>query len=164
MSPLPTATPRRYPALVAFLAVTFAAAAVGSWATLDNVRTWYPTIAKPSWTPPNWLFGPVWSLLYTLMAIAAWRVWRTREGTEAREVLKLYGAQLGLNTLWSILFFTLHLPGVALIEIAALWTLLLTAQLRFGRADRLAGFLWAPYLAWVSFATALNAAIWWLNR
>ena len=67
-----TSQPRRYPALAAFLAVTFTASAIGSWATIDNVRTWYPTIAKPSWTPPNWLFGPVWTLLYTLMAIAVW--------------------------------------------------------------------------------------------
>lgn len=159
-----TSQPRRYPALAAFLAVTFAASAIGSWATIDNVRTWYPTIAKPSWTPPNWLFGPVWTLLYTLMAIAAWRVWRARQGAEARSVLNLYGSQLALNTLWSVLFFALHRPGLALIEISALWTLLVLAQVRFWRADRIAGILWAPYLAWVSFATALNAAIWWLNR
>jgi len=159
-----TSKPRRYPALAAFLAVTFAASAIGSWATIDNVRTWYPTIAKPSWTPPNWLFGPVWTLLYTLMAIAAWRVWRTRQGAEARSVLNLYGSQLALNTLWSVLFFALHRPGLALIEISALWALLVLAQVRFWRADRIAGILWAPYLAWVSFATALNAAIWWLNR
>jgi tryptophan-rich sensory protein len=144
--------------------VTFTASAIGSWATIDNVRTWYPTIAKPSWTPPNWLFGPVWTLLYTLMAIAAWRVWRNRQGAEARSVLNLYGSQLALNTLWSVLFFALHRPGLALIEISALWALLVHAQVRFWRADRTAGILWAPYLAWVSFATALNAAIWWLNR
>lgn len=160
----PAKSPARYPALAGFLTVTYAAAAIGSWATLDNVRTWYTTIAKPTWTPPNWLFGPVWSLLYTLMALAAWRAWRREEGSESRRTLGLYGAQLTLNTIWSVLFFTLHLPGAALIEIVALWTLLAVAQRRFWRKDRVAGVLWAPYLVWVSFATALNAAIWWLNR
>lgn len=154
----------RYGALIGFLLATFAAAAIGSWSTFENVRTWYPTLAKPTWTPPGWLFGPVWSVLYVAMAVAAWRVWRMQSGAAARGVLRLYGAQLGLNALWSVLFFGLRRPDLALVDIGALWLLLVLALGRFWRVDRIAGGLWAPYVVWVSFASALNAAIWWLNR
>lgn len=154
----------RYPALALFLLATFAAGAIGSAVTIDSVRTWFPTIAKPSWNPPNWVFGPVWSTLYVLMATAAWRVWRKAEGPAARRLLAIYAVHLVLNALWSILFFGLHSPGLALIEIVVLWSLLLTLQVRFWKADRLAGLLWAPYLGWVSFATVLNSAMWFLNR
>src|SRR4051794_28899555 len=91
-------------ALIGFLIVTFAAAAIGTVATLQSVKTWYPTLAKPSWTPPGALFGPVWTLLYIAMAVAGWRVWCRREGPAARATLRTYGAQLALNALWSVLF------------------------------------------------------------
>lgn len=151
--------------LVAFLAITFAAAAIGSTATFRNVTTWYPTLQKPSWTPPSALFGPVWSALYVAMSVAGWRAWR-RAATPAATagVIRLYGAQLILNALWSVLFFGMRRPDLALVDIVALWLLLVVGLIRFWRLDRLAGVLWAPYLAWVSFATALNAAIWSLNR
>lgn len=151
-------------ALALFLLVTFAAGAIGSAATFENVRAWYPSLAKPAWTPPGWLFGPVWTCLYVAMAVAAWRVWRKAAPAEARRVLQLYGTQIALNALWSVLFFGLRNPGLALIEIVILWALLAALLVRFWRADRIAGFLWAPYVAWVTFATALNGAIWVLNR
>ena len=154
----------RYPALALFLLATFAAAALGSAATFPSVNTWYLTLVKPSWTPPGWLFGPVWTILYVAMSIAGWRAWRKSDGPSRRGVLIVYATQLTLNALWSVLFFGLRRPGLALVDILLLWTVLILALVRYGRADRLAGFLWAPYVAWVSFASALNAAIWWLNR
>lgn len=154
----------RYIGLIVFLVVTFAAAAIGSIATSASVKTWYPGLAKPAWTPPGWLFAPVWTLLYGAMAVAAWRVWRRQTGPAAFGVLRLYGAQLALNALWSVLFFGLRRPDLALFNIAGLWLLLVLALVRFWRVDRVAGALWAPYVAWVSFASALNAAIWNLNR
>ncbi|WP_414660854.1 TspO/MBR family protein [Horticoccus sp. 23ND18S-11] len=157
-------TSRRYPALVVFLLVTFAAAAIGSTATFPNVSTWYPTLNKPSWTPPGWLFGPVWSCLYLAMAVAAWRVWRKSMIGNAAVTAWLYGLQLVLNALWSVLFFGLKQPGFALVDIVALWLLLLGLLVRFWRADRIAGALWTPYFLWVTFASGLNTAIWWLNR
>lgn len=157
--------PLRPAVLVAFIAVTFAAAAIGSTATFRNVTTWYPTLQKPTWTPPSALFGPVWSALYLAMSIAGWRAWRSAPSAAATAgVIRLYGAQLILNALWSVLFFGMRRPDLALINIIALWLLLLLGLVRFWRLDRIAGILWAPYLAWVTFATALNASIWSLNR
>ncbi len=154
----------RYPALIGFLVATFAAAAIGSAATMRAVQTWYPTLIKPAWTPPSWVFAPVWTCLYVAMAVAAWRVWRLQTGPAATGVLRLYGAQLVLNALWSVLFFGLKRPDLALVDIAALWLLLVMALVRFWPVDRIAGLLWAPYVAWVSYASTLNAGIWWLNR
>ena len=156
--------PPRIGALIGFLLVTFAAAAIGSMATFTSVKTWYPQLAKPAWTPPSGLFAPVWTALYIAMAVAGWRVWRIQPTLAARGVLRLYGAQLALNALWSVLFFGLRRPDLALVDIAGLWLLLLPALVRFWRVDGIAGALWAPYVAWVSFAFALNAAVWMLNR
>lgn len=153
----------RHLPLPAFILAAFAAGAIGSAATLENVRAWYPTLAKPGWTPPSWLFGPVWTCLYVAMGVAAWRVWRSVSGNRARILVVLYAAQLVLNALWSILFFGLRQPGLAFLEILVLWGLIATLLPYWWRADRLAGILWAPYVAWVSFATALNGAIWWMN-
>jgi translocator protein len=155
---------KRYPALLLFLVVTFVAAAVGSAATAGSVAEWYPTLRKPSWNPPSWVFGPVWTLLYVAMAVAAWRVWRRAESGAARATLGLYGAQLALNALWSILFFGLRRPDLALVDVVLLWVLLLVLLVRFARVDRLAVVLWTPYVAWVGFASVLNATIWQLNR
>lgn len=163
MLPMPTVATARYGSLVGFLAITFAAAVIGSAATFRSVATWYPTLVKPTWTPPAFLFGPVWTALYCAMAVAAWRVWRAQTGSKATAVLRTYGAQLALNALWSVLFFGLRRPDLALLDIAALWIVLVIALVRFWRADRIAGGLWSPYVAWVSFAFALNAAIWRLN-
>lgn len=149
---------------MAFLAVTFAASAIGSAATFRSVTTWYPTLVKPAWNPPAWIFGPVWTALYVAMAVAAWRSWRRVEGAEATAILRLYGIQLALNALWSVLFFGLQRPDWALLDIVLLWLVLVVLLRRFWRLDRPAAVLWSAYVAWVSFATALNAAIWVLNR
>jgi tryptophan-rich sensory protein len=142
------------------LVVCFTAAALGAWQTSAGVHSWYPSLSKPSWTPPNWLFGPVWSALYTMMAIAAWRVW-LRAGWHPS--LYLFLLQLGLNTLWSALFFGQRRPDLALVNILALWLAIFATLLAFRRLDRPAAWLLVPYLAWVSFAALLNAAIWQRN-
>jgi len=149
--------------LAAFLAVTFAAAGVGSLFTASSVGSWYATVAKPSWTPPNWVFGPAWTVLYSLMAIAAWLVWRRVGLSGASVALGLYFAQLGLNVAWSGLFFGLRNIGAALVDIVGLWLLILFTTRAFWRRSHAASILLLPYLAWASFAAALNLAIWRLN-
>ncbi|HYP17041.1 MAG TPA: TspO/MBR family protein [Opitutus sp.] len=147
-----------------FVLLAFLAAGIGSFATASSVDTWYASLRKPSWNPPSWVFGPVWTTLYLLMAVATWRVWRNGSPAEARHTFRLYGAQLALNALWSILFFGLQRPGAALIDVLVLWLVLIRLLARFIRVDRIAALLWAPYVLWVSFAAVLNAAIWELNR
>ncbi|ACB74971.1 TspO/MBR family protein [Opitutus terrae] len=147
-----------------FLLLAAFAGTIGAIATATSVHTWYPTLQKPAWTPPNWLFGPAWTLLYILMSIAAWRVWRVGGEADARHTSRLFAAQLALNALWSVLFFGLHRPGLALVEVIVLWLVLIRIYVRFRAADRIAGWLWLPYLLWVSYATLLNAAVWELNR
>ncbi len=147
-----------------FILLAFLAAAIGGFATSTSVDTWYPTLRKPSWSPPNAVFGPVWTVLYLLMAVAAWWAWRVGSPADARLTVRLYGAQLALNALWSILFFGLRSPGAALIDIVVLWLVLIRLYIRFRAVDRLAGWLWLPYVIWVSFAATLNAAIWEFNR
>jgi benzodiazapine receptor len=150
--------------LVGFMAASFTAGAIGSLATFANVRTWYPLLHKPSWNPPSWIFGPVWTVLYVLMAIAIWRAWRASSSAAVRSRLVIgYFGQLALNAGWSIIFFGLKQPAWAFIDIIALWALLVALQIDIRRTDQLAGWLWLPYLLWVSFATALNFAIVWLN-
>ena len=150
-----------YAALLAFLAVTFAVAFAGSLVTIPNIATWYGGLHKPSFNPPNFVFGPVWTVLYLMMAVAAWLVWR-KAGLVSRP-MGLYAVQLGLNLAWSFLFFGGHLLGVALAELVCLWLAVLATLLAFRRHDPVAGWLFVPYLAWVSFAGALNAAVWHLN-
>ncbi len=125
---------------------------------------WYAALAKPAWTPPDAVFGPVWSLLYLLMGIAAWLVWRRAGFKRAGGALALFIGQLGLNALWSYLFFGAHLIGVALLELAVLGGAVLLVTIRFWRRERPAGLLMLPYLLWVGFAFYLNFAFWWLNR
>ena len=121
---------------------------------------WYQSIAKPSWTPPGWLFGPVWTVLYALMAVAAWRVWRTAPAPARSLALGLMLAQLVLNAAWSPLFFGLRSPALAFVDICALWLALVWTMVAFRRVDAPAGWMLVPYLAWVSFALVLNGAIW----
>lgn len=157
--------PKDLARLVVSLVLPLAAGAVGGIATASSVSTWYPTLIRPSWTPPDWLFGPVWTLLYILMGIALWLVWRGGiKDHAARIAVTFFGIQLGLNLLWSVLFFGLRSLGIALIEIIVLWVLILLTAMKFYRLKPPAGWLMSPYLLWVTFATALNAAIWWLNR
>jgi len=159
--------PRRsWFALIGFMAASFGAGAIGSWATLANVRAWYPLLNKPAWNPPSWIFGPVWTVLYILMGVSIWRVWRSGHSEGAcstRGLVIGYFAQVAINGLWSILFFGLKQPGWALVDISVLWGLLVWLQWGLWRVDRLAGALWLPYLLWVSFATVLNTAIVRLN-
>ncbi len=155
---------RSFLVLVFCLATCFGAAALGALANAAALETWYPGIAKPSWTPPGAVFGPVWTALYAMMAVAAWLVW-TREGfAKARLPLGLFAVQLAFNAAWSWLFFYLRNPLAGLVDIALLWLALLATMVSFFRRRRLAGLLLVPYLLWVSFAAALNAAIYWLNR
>lgn len=149
-------------ALAGFIGAAFVAGAVGSWATFPNVRDWFPLLLKPAWNPPGWLFGPVWTTLYVLMGTAVWRAWRAG-GPAAPRLVRVYFGHLFLNALWSVLFFGLKQPAWALADILVLWGLLVWLQVGLWRSDRLAGALWLPYVLWVGFATALNAAIVRLN-
>lgn len=144
-------------ALVGFIIITFVAPllSVGSMP-----GTWYEDLHKPSWNPPAWLFGPAWTLLYTLMAVAAWLVWK-RVGFS--RPLVLYFVQLALNAAWTPIFFGAHQLGWALIEIVVMWVTILLTLLSFRRVNPTAGWLFVPYLVWVSFATCLNFTLWRLN-
>ena len=148
---------RHWKSLIAFILITAAAAATGS---LSQPDAWFNALAKPAFMPPTWLFAPVWSALYFLMAIAAWRVYRI-DGLRATIVL--WFVQLVANAAWTPLFFGLHRVDLALIDIATLIALIVATTIAFFRRDRLAGALMIPYLAWVGFATALTFAIWKLN-
>lgn len=148
--------------LLGWLAVSFAAAAVGGLASAD-AGTFYQQLARPAWAPPGWLFAPVWSLLYLLMGIAAWLVWRERGLRKARAALSLFLIQLAANALWTWLFFVWHLGGFAFAEILVLWALILGTLVAFWRVRPVAGALLLPYLAWVSFASALTWSVWQLN-
>lgn len=125
---------------------------------------WYATLKKPSWNPPGWIFGPVWSALYTMMAVAAWLVWQRGGFVAQRRPLALFLAQLGLNALWTPLFFGLHRPGLAFAEILLLWVAIAATLAAFRRVNQATVWLLAPYLLWVSFAAVLNFELWRLNR
>lgn len=148
--------------LLGWLAITFIAAALGSWASMQT-GSFYAQLVRPDWAPPAAWFGPVWSALYLLMAIAAWLVWREKGFQGARGALTLYLVQLAANTLWSWLFFGWRLGGAAFADIILLWLLIALTLRAFWRVHRLAGLLLAPYLLWVSFAMALNYAVWQRN-
>jgi tryptophan-rich sensory protein len=145
--------------VVAF-AVCFAAAALGAAFPPD---AWYAALSKPWFQPPNWLFGPVWTALYTMMAIALWRVWRLPPSPARRTALLLFAGQLALNAAWTPVFFGARAIGAALIVLLVLVAIVGVTIVRFWSLDRLASALLWPYLAWIGFASALNAALWWLN-
>lgn len=133
--------------------------------TRDSITTWYPTLEKPVFNPPNWIFAPVWTLLYIMMGIAAGLVWtNSSDEKTTKKGLGFFAVQFGLNALWSYLFFGLHNPFLALIEIVLLWLMILETYNVFKKIDKTAALLLIPYLAWVSFAVILNASIWWLNK
>lgn len=148
--------------LLAWTVLTFAAAAVGGFAS-SQAGSFYADLARPSWAPPGWLFGPVWTLLYALMAIAVWLVWRSGGFRSAGSALTLYLLQLAANAMWTWLFFAWRQGGFAFAEILVLWALIAATILAFWRVSRIAGVLLLPYLAWVSFAAALTYATWTLN-
>ncbi len=134
--------------------------------TRSAIITWYPTLVKPSFNPPNWVFAPVWSTLYIMIGIAAGLVWDRIESntTLVKKALVVFAIQLALNALWSYLFFGLMNPMLALLEIVILWLMIYETYVQFGRINKIAGYLFIPYLLWVSFAMVLNASIWWLNK
>jgi benzodiazapine receptor len=147
--------------LVGWLVTSFAAAVIGSRFMPGE---WYAALAKPSWNPPNAIFGPVWTVLYVLMGVAAWLVWRRAGFGGAGAALGLFIVQLVLNALWSYLFFGQHRLDLALGDIMALWVTILAVTVLFWRIDRVAGALLLPYLAWVGFASVLNFVLWRLNK
>ena len=174
---------RSYLVLVFSILLAQSAGLIGSFATRPNIDTWYRMLEKPVFTPPEWIFPVVWPVLYLLMGIAAWLVYRTpdrgsrefwAEGTSyesmllrnrpsRRAALAVYGVHLVFNALWSFLFFGWQMPGLAFIEILMLLFLILLTTRLFYRIRPLAGYLMVPYILWVSYATVLNGAIWWLN-
>ena len=148
---------KKWLVLAALLVLCLGLGSAAGFLTAQSLPTWFPTLVKPSFNQPSWLFAPVWTTLYIMMAVAAWLVW-LRKGP-----LVLFYVQLALNFAWSLLFFGLHSPALALIDIVAMWVAILLTLLAFWKVDRRAGWLLVPYLAWVSFAGVLNASIWWLN-
>ena len=134
--------------------------------TRSAIADWYPTLIKPSFNPPNWIFAPVWSMLYVMMGVAAGLVWdrMEQESEVVKNALLFFAIQLGLNDLWSYLFFGLHNPMLAGLEIIVLWLMIYETYVQFAKINKIAGYLFIPYLAWVSFAAVLNASIWWLNK
>ena len=148
------------PAILAiFFAICLAVSGAGALFTAGSVQEWYPVLQKPAWTPPSWLFGPVWTILYMMMAVAAWLVWRRRESVPVRGALGLFFIQLGINAAWSPLFFGLQNPLAGLLDIVLLVTIISFRKISFTAAALL-----VPYWLWVSYATVLNFAIWNLNR
>jgi len=149
--------------LVWFVVLCLAVTAAGGAVTATSVTTWYAGLQKPPFNPPNAVFGPVWTVLYLMMAVAGHRLWQARGHAARGRALSLWFVQLAVNCAWSFLFFGAQRPGLALIDIGVLLGLIVASIVVFARIDRLAAWLFAPYLAWVSFATVLNAAIWYLN-
>ncbi len=151
---------RKWLGLAGWLLLVFSASATAAFVSTGG---WYEELAKPAWNPPSWVFGPVWTVLYAMMALAAWRVWLRGGWALQKIALGLFVVQWALNALWTPLFFGLHRPDWALVEILVLLLAIFATTRAFWRVDRTAGLLLLPYAAWVAFATALNFAIWRMN-
>lgn len=149
---------------VIFILLCFVVEIVGGLWTKDAVSTWYPTLTKPFWTPPDWIFGPVWSCLYLMIAVSGWLIYRAEYSHQRTVALMLYGGQLALNFIWSFLFFSLRSPTLGLIDILLLGLLILLTIIKAWPVRPLASLLLIPYFFWVVYATSLNAGIWVLNR
>ncbi|MBI2142908.1 tryptophan-rich sensory protein [Candidatus Woesearchaeota archaeon] len=149
--------------LVVTLGVSYLAAFVGSLFTATSVNSWYPALQKPWFTPPAWLFSPVWTVLFTLIGISAYLVWREDNKKGVKAAMAAFDVQLGLNVMWSMLFFGLRSPLFAMIDIAALWLAIIVTIFLFWRISKAAAALLVPYILWVSFAAALNYGILRLN-
>jgi len=158
---IPSSFTRSALALAGWVVLSFSAAAIGGF---FMPGTWYDNLKKPSWNPPNWIFGPVWTALYATMAVAAWLVWNRGGFAVQRVALSLFLAQLLFNALWSPLFFGLRHPALAFADIVLLWLALLGTIVAFWKVRMIAGAMLLPYLAWVTFASALNFALWRLNH
>lgn len=158
---IPSGT-RQIAGLVFWLAVPFAAAAIGGVATM-SAGPFYSQIVRPEWAPPGWLFGPVWTALYAMMGVAAWLVWRVGGFRGAKAAIVLFLVQLAFNALWSWLFFRWQLGAVSFVEIVLLWALILATIAAFRRISPVAGALLVPYLLWVTYASALTYSVWRMN-
>lgn len=155
---------KNLPKLIASLIICQLAGIVGSVFTIPAVTSWYPTLNKPSFSPPNYIFGPFWLMLYFLMGISLYLVWQKKaKKKKVRQALILFGVHLFLNVLWSIVFFGLKNTGLAFIEIVILWFFILIVIYKFWKIEPKAGILLIPYLLWVSFASILSYSIWFLN-
>jgi len=155
-------TARQVIALVVIVLIVMGAAGVGGLFTGRSVSTWYRTLSRPDWTPPDWVFGPVWTVLYLAMAVAAWMVWR-RGTPAAPPAMAVFAVQLAFNVAWSVLFLGMRSPVAGMIDIVLLWLAIAATIACFLRVSIPAALIMAPYLAWVSFAAALNFAIWRMN-
>jgi tryptophan-rich sensory protein len=153
----------RWIGLAFWIALCFAVAGLGARWTSGEIDGWYRTLTRPAIAPPNWVFGPVWTLLYALMAGAAWRVWLAAPSSARSWGLGLFLLQLALNLAWSWIFFRQHAIGAALVEVLMLWAAIGATTLVFGRVEPVSAWLMGPYLAWVAFASVLNFAFWRLN-
>lgn len=134
--------------------------------TRTSITTWYPTLVKPSFNPPNWIFAPVWTSLYVMMGVAAGLIWNQipSQKEAVTKALQFFAIQLVLNALWSYLFFGMHNLMLATIEVVLLWLMIFETYSQFAKINKTASYLMLPYLAWVSFASVLTVSIWWLNR
>ena len=150
--------------LFAFIVICLIISGIGGTITASSVETWYQALEKPIFNPPDWVFAPVWTLLYIIMGIAAWRVWRLRSFEATGKALGFFALQLGFNLAWSFLFFGLQRIDLALVEIVILLVAIIVNAIMFRRIDRLAGLMFVPYTAWVTYATILNASLWLLNE
>jgi translocator protein len=151
--------------LILSIAFPLVIGAFGSYFTIPEINNWYQTIQKPSWNPPNWIFGPVWTTLYALMGIALYLVWKSGNNKSVKLfALSFFVIQLGLNFFWSIIFFNQHRIGLAFAEIILLWFFILLTIFSFSRINKTAPWFLVPYISWVSFAIILNYSIWQLNK
>jgi len=151
--------------LICSVSVCLLTGFVGSFSTMDSVNTWYADLSKPSFNPPGWVFGVVWTILYVMMGVAAFLIWK--KGIRSRQIrvaLGLFVFQLVLNGLWTPIFFGLHMMGLALAEIILLWVAIAVTMVAFWRISKPATYLLVPYILWVSFAIVLNASLWHLNK
>ena len=149
--------------LLLLLLLPLTVGAVSGYFSVSAIGSWYSTLNKPSWNPPSWIFGPVWTVLYLVMGYSSFRIAEKEKTKQRNKALAIYAVQLFFNFWWSILFFSMHQIGIALVEIIILWILIVVMILNFRRVDTLSAFLNIPYLLWVSFASILTATIYTLN-
>ena len=151
-------------ALAICIAIPLITGGIAGLVTSSNIESWHAYLEKPSFNPPNWLFGPVWTMLYILMGISLFMIWKEPDSAQRKSALRLFCVQLLLNFAWSFIFFYFHQTGFAFLEIIVLWIAILLMIISFYRLNRSAAFLQLPYLGWVTFAGVLNASIWYLNK
>ena len=150
--------------LISCLVLTLSLGGAGGYFTVNEIKSWFVTLNKPSFNPPNYLFGPIWSLLYFLMGISLYLIWQQPRSTQRKQAITIFLIQFALNVSWSFIFFKQHQILWALVDIIALWLFILITILSFAKLNKTAAWLLVPYISWVSFATLLNAAIWLLNK